>query len=52
MNAYQQNPDGTWEPARPIPPTRILRWERWLLRLGHHRLAAVLARWDERGLGR
>lgn len=52
MSMHQQNPDGSWTPAEPIPPTRLLRWETWLRRLGHERLANVLARWDERGLGR
>lgn len=52
MSTYRQNDDGTWTPAEPIQPTRLLRWENWLRRIGHHRLASVLARWDERGLGR
>jgi hypothetical protein len=52
MDTYQQNTDGTWTPARPVPPTRLLRVERWLRRHGRHRLANALARWDEKGLGR
>lgn len=52
MSTYRQNDDGTWSTAKPVPPTRILRWEKWLRRLGHQRIANVLARWDERGIGR
>jgi hypothetical protein len=48
----QQNADGTWSEAVPIPPTRILRWENKLRAKGYLRLANILARWDERGLGR
>ncbi len=52
MNIQQQNSDGTWTAAEPIPTTRILRLENWLRRHGMRRLASGLARWDERGLGR
>lgn len=52
MPIQQQNADGTWGPAQPVPATRILRVERWLRRRGWRRIANALARWDERGLGR
>lgn len=52
MNVHQQNSNGIWTPADPIPPTRSLRVENWLRRHGMRCLASGLARWDERGLGR
>jgi hypothetical protein len=52
VSMYQQNPDGTWSEATPIPPSRTLRLERWLARHGMHGLARMIARFDERGLGR
>jgi hypothetical protein len=52
MGIYQQNRDGSWEPAKPIPPSRTLRFELWLRRRGWHALARAIARWDERKLGR
>jgi hypothetical protein len=52
MSALQQNPDGSWSEAKPVPYTRMLRVELWLRRRGFKSLADKLARWDERGLGR
>jgi hypothetical protein len=53
MNTYQQNPDGSWTPATPIP---LQGWkaklEQRLRRRGFRRLANLLGAWDERGLGR
>lgn len=49
----QQNPDGSWSEATPLP---YYGWkaktEQWCRR--HHltRLANLLAWWDERGLGK
>lgn len=52
-NIQQQNPDGTWSDAEPIP---YIGWkarlEQRLRRRGLTRLANLMARWDERGLGR
>lgn len=53
MPTYQQNPDGSWSPATPLPYIgRAARLEDWCRRHGFHRVAAVLCRWDERNLGR
>lgn len=52
MGTYQQNSDGSWTEAVPIPPSRTLRVERWLRWRGWHALARGVARWDERNLGR
>ena len=53
MNNMQQNPDGSWSPATPLP---YLGWkartEDWCRRHGLRRLARLLGAWDERGLGR
>ena len=52
MTAHQQNADGTWSPAQPIPPHGpIARLEAWARRRGHRRIAQILGRIDERGLG-
>lgn len=50
----QQNPDGSWTPAEPVPVQgRVARFEFWLRRHGWlPRLAAALGRWDERNLGK
>lgn len=49
----QQNPDGSWSEATPLPyQGRVARTEDWLRRRGFRRLALVLARWDERKLGK
>jgi hypothetical protein len=47
MKAHQQNPDGSWSEAQPLPGTRLYRIESWLRKRGHKRMAAVLAWWDE-----
>lgn len=52
MSTYQQSPDGTWGPARPLPHSRLYRVEQWFRRRGHRQLADLLARFDERGLAR
>lgn len=47
----QQNPDGSWTPATPLP---YLGWkarmEERLRKRGHRRLANFFAAWDEMGL--
>jgi hypothetical protein len=52
MSTYQQNTDGSWGPARPLPTSRLYRIEQWMRRRGHRRLADLIARYDERGLAR
>lgn len=52
MPIYRQNDDGTWSEAVPIVTTPIVRFEYWLRRRNLHRLADLVVRWDERGLGR
>lgn len=48
----QQNPDGSWTDAKPLP---AMGWkglaEVRLRRRGWTRLANLFAWWDERGLG-
>lgn len=48
----QQNEDGSWGPAEPLP---YIGWkarlEQWFARRGWNRLAGFMASWDERGLG-
>lgn len=47
----QQNPDGSWSPATPLPYVGWkARLEERLRRRGFSRLANVLAAWDERGM--
>lgn len=55
MTDERQNPDGSWSPAEPLPfigwKARLEQWcrrrhGRWVV------LANLLARWDERGLGK
>lgn len=52
MPIQQQNPDGSWSEARPIP---LGGWkaktEEWMHKRGLHRLGRLMGRWDERGLG-
>lgn len=49
---HQQNPDGSWSPATPIPMRGWkARLEERLRRRGWKRLPNLLAKWDERGLG-
>jgi hypothetical protein len=57
MPVMQQNPDGSWSPAEPLPyigwKARLadkLRRAKWTR--GHTGIARLLERWDERGLGR
>lgn len=49
----QQNPDGSWSEATPLP---FYGWkartEQWLRRRGFERATRVMGAWDERGLGR
>ena len=49
----RQNPDGSWSPAEPMS---MIGWkaktEEWLRRWHVPVIPNVLARWDERGLGR
>lgn len=53
MSIHQQNPDGSWSPAEPLPMQGWkARAEERVRRRGFKRLANLLARWDERGLGR
>lgn len=53
MPVQQQNPDGSWGPAEPIP---FIGWkakiEQWSRRHGFNRIASFFGAWDERGLGR
>lgn len=50
---YRQNRDGTWSKAEPLPMQGpVARVEQWARARGWHRLAGLLARWDERNLGR
>lgn len=53
MSTYQRNDDGSWSPAVPIGP---IGWkaksERWFRGNGMNRIANLLGRWDERGLGK
>jgi hypothetical protein len=49
---YRRNPDGSYEPAEPVPYYGWkARCEQWCLRHKMRRMANMLARWDERGLG-
>lgn len=52
MHTSQQNDDGSWGPAEPIP---YLGWkaktEDWCRRHGLKRLARFFGNWDEKGLG-
>jgi hypothetical protein len=44
----QQNIDGRWVEARPLPPQGfVARLEFALRRRGHHRIAGLLGRLDE-----
>lgn len=53
MNPQKQNPDGSWSDAEPLPYTGWkARLEDRLRGLGWTRLPNLLARWDERGLGK
>lgn len=52
MDMQRQNEDGSWSTAKPIPPSRQLRVENWLRRNKLSWLARLLAKWDERRLGR
>lgn len=51
MSIHQQNEDGTWSEATPLP---WMGWkaktENWLRQRGFRRLPNFLAWWDERGL--
>lgn len=53
MPNIQQNPDGSWSEAKPLP---LVGWkarlEMKLRRRGWKRVPSFLARWDERGLGK
>lgn len=53
MNAIQQNPNGSWSEAEPLP---YFGWkaktEQRFRRIGLNRLANLFAAWDERGLGK
>lgn len=51
MPTMTQGPDGVWREAQPLEGTRWYRVERWLRAHGMRRLAGVMGRWDERGLG-
>ena len=49
---YIHNPDGSWTYAEPIAPQgRLARAEFWFRNRGHRRIANLLGRLDERGLG-
>lgn len=49
----QEQSDGSWSPATPLPYLgRTARLEARLRARGWHRLANLLAAWDERRLGR
>jgi hypothetical protein len=49
----QKNRDGVWEIATPIPTQGLVARVEFALRdLGFYRLPNLLARWDERKLGR
>lgn len=49
----QQNPDGSWSDATPLGPQGpVAKVEFWLRHRGATGLANLLARWDERKLGR
>lgn len=52
MSVQQQNPDGSWSDAKPLP---YIGWkarlEQWFRRPRSTRIANLLAAWDERGLG-
>lgn len=47
----RQNADGTWSEAVPLGPQGwVAKLEFWLRAKGCRRVAALLGRWDERGL--
>ena len=52
VTVHRQMPDGSWEPAEPMPfQGWKARLEQWCRRHRLTRPANLLARWDERGLG-
>lgn len=49
----QQNTDGSWSPAVPLGPQgMVANIEFYLRSKGMKRLPDLLARWDERNLGK
>lgn len=52
MNIERQNADGSWSPAKPIGYRGWkAKLEQLFYKLRMKRLADLMGRWDERGLG-
>lgn len=52
MNVQKQNENGSWSDAEPVAPTFLFRVEMKLRSMGFKRLANLMARWDERKVGK